>query len=211
MSTTTNAILSVPCIHHVKVLSAVFFLFVDVGHSKMSSAWFCNNPKCGLAHSNDVEKCTFGCKKASGQRPTGLRLPCCKHRPATDFGASLPPDVVLYRNLMFVFLLLCHCLRPPLRCQTQNEKNRKKSLPEGVFVADFVTSNLVFFPGGHRYLYTRPLPFLWGGSRCHPIWEPCERWENCLGGIPNSSEAVQQPWAVPIGDDCSVFAEKKDR
>ena len=87
----------------------------------------------------------------------------------------------------------------------------KNNLPEGVFVADFVSISNLVFAGGHRYLYTRPLPSIWGGSRCHPIWEPCERWENCMGGIPNSSEAVQQPWAVPIGDACSVFAEKKDR
>ena len=81
---------------------------------------------------------------------SGLRSPCCKHRPATDFGAlSFPPDVVLYRNLMFVFLLLCHCLRPPLRCQTQNEKQmKKKACQKECLLLTLLPRTLFFFRAG---------------------------------------------------------------
>ena len=149
MSTTTNAILSVPCIHHVKVLSAAFFLFVDVGHSKMSSAWFCNNPKCGLAHSNDVEKCTCGCKKprASGQpafvhpavstglQPTLEPFPSRPTSSCTETSCSSSSCCAIVFALLFV-------VRPKMK------KNEKKACQKECLLLTLLPRTLFFFRAG---------------------------------------------------------------
>ena len=85
-----------------------------------------------------------------------------------------------FSHTCFAAFTFFFCLSVPAKPVWQRDK-------KNVF-SHFVSNRM--FAVGHR-LYIRPLPSHWG-TRHPKSWEPCKRWNNCLGDIFNGSEAVQQ-------------------